>query len=301
VRDTTTAGYTLAARHAKIHLGDRALGSLGPVDFQRLYQQLLDDGLAPSTIRQVHVVSRQAMNLAVDYGWIVANPVPRAKPPRVSQAPIIPPTPDDAKRFLRVADDHQLKALWYFLALSGCRRGEALGLQWADVDWDQKTVIVRQIQVGKAAKRRTHPPKTRSGARTIALSDFLLDVLRDHAGTQREVWRADHARQPQPPWVFTTQHGTWIDGDNARRQFKRLIAKARLPNSTRIHDLRHAMATTWLSRGVPVKVVSERLGHASIAITLQLYAHVLPGMQHAAANQMDAWLTEVDTPNISDP
>lgn len=300
IRDTTLAGYQLAARHAKAALADKPLRALTPLNFQRLYQTLIEAGLAPSTVRQVHVVCRQALNAAVDYGLVAVNPVLRAKPPRVTQTPITPPSPTDAMTFLRVADSHPLKAFWYFLALSGCRRGEALGLQWTDIDWERKTAAIRTIQVGKGRQRRLHAPKTQSGARTLALSDFLVAILRNHQDQQRAAWSLDHPGEPLPPWVFTTRRGTWLAGDNVRRTFKILLRRAGLPETTRIHDLRHAMATTWLSQGVPVKVVSERLGHASIAITLQLYAHVLPGMQHAAANQIDSWLTGAESGTAED-
>lgn len=89
-------------------------------------------------------------------------------------------------------------------------------------------------------------------------------------------------------WVFTTRTGTWLSPRNVHRRFKQLLKLANLPETTRIHDLRHAMATHWLTQGVPVKVVSERLGHSSIAITLQVYGHVLPHMQSQAAQMMDA-------------
>ena len=105
---------------------------------------------------------------------------------------------------------HLLKAFWYFLALSGCRRGEALGLQWTDIDWEQKTATIRTIQVGKASQRRLHAPKTQSGARTLALSDFLAAILRSHQDQQRMAWSVDHAGEPLPPWVFTTRRGTWL-------------------------------------------------------------------------------------------
>lgn len=290
VRDTTAEGYRYAARHAKAALGHKSLQSLTPLDFQTLYQTLAQAGLAPSTIRQVHTVCRQALNAALDYGLVTANPVLRAKPPRVSPTPIQPLTPEEARAFLRAADTHRLKALWYFLALSGCRRGEALGLQWTDINWAQGTATIHRIQVGKASQRRVHAPKTASGARTVALSEFLLAILRTHREEQRALWQADHLGQPEPPWVFTTRRGTWLAGDNVRRTFKALLRAAGLAETTRIHDLRHAMATIWLSQGVPVKVVSERLGHASTAITLQLYAHVLPGIQQAAAERLDEWI-----------
>ena len=132
---------------------------------------------------------------------------------------------------------HLLKAFWYFLALSGCRRGEALGLQWTDIDWEQKTATIRTIQVGKASQRRLHAPKTQSGARTLALSDFLAAILRGHQDQQRMAWSVDHAGEPLPPWVFTTRRGTWLARDNVRRTFKILLRRAGLPETTRIHDL----------------------------------------------------------------
>ncbi len=133
-------------------------------------------------------------------------------------------------------------------------------------------MTIRQIQVGKAAHRHIHPPKTRSGARTIALSDFLVGILRTHHTTQEADWEKTHPNQRMSEWVFQAPSGTWLDGDQTRKMFKRLLRKAGLSETTRIHDLRHAMATTWLSQGIAVKVVSERLGHASIAITLPLHA-----------------------------
>ena len=97
-------------------------------------------------------------------------------------------------------------------------------------------------------------------------------------------WDSDWARAP---WVFTTKTGRWLAPNHVHETFKRLLHRAHLPPAIRIHDLRHAMATQWLAQGIPVKVVSERLGHANVAITLEVYSHVLPDMQAQAAQQMD--------------
>ncbi len=144
--------------------------SLTPLDIQGLYTALLQRGVKPATIRIVHNVCRQSLDDAVNYGFIAHNPVHRAKPPRVAQAVIQPPTPEQAKAFLRVADDHPWKVLWYVIALSGCRRGEALGLQWGDIDWEASTITIQRTLTGKAAHRQIHEPKTAQGRRVIAAS-----------------------------------------------------------------------------------------------------------------------------------
>ena len=179
------------------------------------------------------MVSRQALNAAVDYGLLAVNPVLRAKSRRITQTPIAPPSPSDAKP--------PLKGLLVLLGVIrvSAGRGEALGLQWTDIDWEQKTATIRTIQVGKASQRRLHAPKTQSGARTLALSDFLAAILRSHQDQQRMAWSVDHAGEPLPPWVFTTRRGIWLAGDNVRRTFKILLRRAGLPETPRIHDLRY--------------------------------------------------------------
>ena len=291
VRETTWSAYHYASLHAIRVLGDKSLRSLTPLDIQGLYSTLLTLGLKPATIRIVHNVCRQSLDDAVDYGFIPQNPVHRAKPPRVDQAVVHPPTAIQAKTFLHAANDHPWKTLWYFIALTGCRRGEALGLQWGDINWDSGTVTIQRTLAGKAARRKIHEPKTARGRRSIAASRYLLQALREHQHQRTLMKIAAGSRWSETnPWVFTTRTGKALDGDNVRRTFKKLVASVGLPPTTRIHDLRHAMATSWLAAGVPVKIVSERLGHASIAITLQLYGHVLPNMQADAAEQMDASL-----------
>ena len=190
------------------------------------------------------------------------------------------------------------RVLWYVIALTGCRRGEALGLQWGDIDWDRRTIIIQRTLAGKAARKQLHEPKTAAGRRVVASSMFLMGLMKDHLHQQKLVRLAAGPDWVDTGFVFTTRTEKPLDGDNVRRAFKKLLTVAGLDKSTRIHDLRHAMATTWLAQGIPVKVVSERLGHASIAITLQLYGHVLPNMQAEAAEQMDTWLLG-DNPDAS--
>ncbi|MDG6999571.1 MAG: tyrosine-type recombinase/integrase, partial [Nitrososphaerota archaeon] len=128
----------------------------------------------------------------------------------------------------------------------------------------------------------------------ISLSPYLVDILRQHQQRQQDERLAAGPRWEEGNWVFTTRSGKWLSPRNVHRRFKQLLKAANLPETARIHDLRHAMATYWLTHGVPVKVVSERLGHSTIAITLQVYGHVLPHMQLEAAQMMDATILGVD-------
>lgn len=293
IRETTWNAYFHAAQPLLERIGPKPLKQVTPIDIQAVYTECLSSGrFKPATLRITHNVCRQALQDAVDWGLIPTNPALWVKPPRVPRPAVHPPTPDEARRLFQVADAHPWRALWYVLALTGCRRGEALGLQWPDVDWDHRTLTIQRTLVGKASRRYTREPKTASGRRVVAVSRFLLDCLREHRHRQLVMRVSAGSAWQDTGFVFTTRSGRPLDGDNVRREFKKLLAAAALPPDMRIHDLRHAMATTWLARGVPAKVVSERLGHASIAITLQLYGHVLPNLQAEAADAMDAWLLQ---------
>ena len=152
----------------------------------------------------------------------------------------------------------------------------ALGLRWEDLDLEART-----LRVNKTVYRgQSCLPKTDSSRRTIKLSRLVTEALKQHLR--------------KCEWVFPTSRGTTINVNNLRyRSWKQLLERAHLPSGTRIHDLRHSAATLLLSKGVPIKVVSEMLGHSDVSITLSIYAHVLPDMQDSAAEAMD------DSLNIS--
>lgn len=194
------------------------------------------------------------------------------------------------EKALKFIDDDRLRGLWYFIALTGCRRGEALGLRWEDIDSSAKTVTIQRTLTGTGKTRRVQEPKTARSLRTMALSTVLVEVLRQHRKTQLVERVAAGPEWHESGYVFTARNGEWLDPNWARKRFKALCKAAKLPETTRIHDLRHSLATTWLAHGIPVQVVAERLGHASIAITLSLYAHVLPNQQAQAAEEIDAML-----------
>ena len=290
VRDTTLIAYR---RYAKPVLNSpvaqKRLKSLTALDFQAIYTDMTQAGKAAGTVRHTHGVVRSALTDAVEWGMIPFNPVERAKPPKkTTVAAETAPTPDESKMLLSVADGHRLKALWYFLALSGCRRGEALALKWADIDEDKKLIYIRRTLASDGSFRSIHEPKTSQGRRPLSATPYLLELFRAHRHQQKLERLAVGSEWAHSEYVFVNRRGGLLWPNTVWATFKRLLKQASLRNDIRIHDLRHAMASFWLSNGVPVKVVSERLGHANIAITLQIYGHLLPNMQADAAADMES-------------
>jgi integrase len=256
---------------------------------------MAQSGKAPSTVHHTYVVVHSALDQAVAWGLIPANPADRVKPPRVTQSEMVPPTVDELKRLLAAATGDRLQALWWLIALTGLRKGEALALKWSDVDWAQHTLRVVRTVAADGGLRSIHDAKTAAGRRSVALSPHLEEILMAHQERQaieQAAFGGDGGAWNAEGWVFCSEHGTLLWPANVNRRFRTLRQQAGLPDTVRIHDLRHAMATLWLSQGVPVRVVSERLGHASVSVTLQIYGHLLPHMQAAAAAQMEAQLVD---------
>lgn len=298
-RDTTIKAYRRYAKPLIEALGHRSLKTLTTGDFQSVISQLVQLGRATSTIHHTYVVAHSSLDTAVTWGLIPVNPVDRVKPPRVVSPEIVPPTVEEARRLLEATASDRLHALWVFIALTGCRKGEAMALKWPDINWAQHTVVIRRTVAADGGLLSIHDAKTVKGRRTIALSDYLITSLRDHEHRQslEQEWYGPEWNPEQ--WVFPSEKGTVLWPSNVNRRFRLLRQEAGLSAALRPHDLRHAMATSWLNAGVPIKVVSERLGHASIAITLQIYGHLLPTMQADAAQKMDAWIS--DLPSLPSP
>ncbi len=290
--DSTAQRYRLSLVHAQRLIGKIPLSKLTAQDIQRVYNALLAEGKASNTVKHVHVVLHAALEQAVTWDLIPKNPTRGTKPPQPQAHELVIPTREQSQEFMDICEKDRLWALWAFIAFTGVRRGEALALQWSDIDWTTKTVTIQRTMSGYASHRSVNPPKTKTGRRVLDLSSYLVEVLESHRAQQaleREV-RGDEWQEGE--WVFTTRNGTWLSPAHVYMHFKKLAKQSGLPEDMRIHDLRHTMATYWLANGVPIKVVSERLGHANIGITLQIYAHVMPGMQAKASEEMDAWMRD---------
>ena len=287
--------YDSYRRMMKLHvvptLGHRALQHFTAPMLTRLYADLLEGGkrdgsggLSAKTVRYVHTTIHKALADAVDAGVLTINVADRAKAPRPSRIAAREMqfwAPGELREFLHSVHGLRLEAAWHLAAMTGMRRGEVLGLRWRDVDLDACRLAIRQTIISIAYEVAVSTPKTHQ-ARTVDLDAATVGQLRAHGERQRlerATWGVGYGENDL---VFRRENGEPIHPDTFTQSFERAIAKTALPK-IRLHDLRHTHATIALRAGVPVKVISERLGHESPAFTLKQYAHVLPGMQAEAA------------------
>ena len=280
-------------RHVVPALGAVPLDKLTVEDLDLFYARLLTSGrlngergaagLSPKTVRNIHLMLNKALADAHRKGTVVRNVAALADAPSLKarrRAEIKAWDVDQLAVFLDAIAAHRLYAGFHLAAHTGMRRGEVLGLPWGDVDLEVGRLSVRQALVSVAYEVELSDVKTGSGRRTIDLDPGTVDVLK--------LWRIQRSeecggREPRDDdLVFTKEDGALIHPDSFSQTFDRKVAKLPVPPIS-LHDLRHTHATLLLKAGVPVKVVSERLGHASAAFTMTVYQHVLPGMQSEAA------------------
>ena len=283
-------------RNMEVHvlpaLGTRPLQQLTAAMLNALYGQLVARGngrgaLSPKTVHYIHTIVHKALADAVDAGVVPSNVAMRAKPPRPGRRAMREIRcwePEDLARFLDHVRGTRLEAAWRLAAMTGMRRGEILGLRWKDVDLDRACISVRHAVVSIAYTVLESTPKSHQ-ARVIDLDPETVEQLRAHRERQqieRDDWGADYRCNDL---VVARENGEPIHPHGFSQAFGRLVHNAGLER-IRLHDLRHTHATLAVKAGVPVKVISERLGHESPAFTLRQYAHVVPGMQAEAALQI---------------
>jgi len=297
LRPSTWDGYRRKIElHVVPSIGHVPLRRLRVEHLESLYTALLSDGRAdgaggldPKSVLEVHVIMRKALADAARKGLVVRNVADgaeapkRRRPKRVVRAWTAP----QLQAFLLVARHHRLFAAFWLAATTGMRRSELLGLRWEDLDTDSGRLSVHRALVSVAYKLHESQGKTSSARRCIDLDPTTIDVLirwRDRLAL--ELHRTVHLGD----YLFPTIEGGPTHPDLFSQAFNRLIAGLDVPR-LRLHDLRHTHATLLLKAGVPIKVVSERLGHATPGFTMATYQHVLPGMQAEAARTFEALVT----------
>jgi integrase len=293
-RPSTISSYRLLLRRSVLPtIGHIELQALRAVDLDVLYSQLLERGLAASTVRKAHVVLGKAFSDAARKELLVRNPARFATPPSASaaRAPEMRHwTPAELGTFLSEIRAHHQYPVIRTAAMTGLRRGELCGLRWTDVDLDGGTLSVRRTIASVDGKLVHGDVKTARSRRVIDVDPTTVATLRAWRRTQLEDRLLVGSAWIDTGLVFTMPNGEGWHPKSISQAFDRLVrasvAKALQPPVPRIrfHDLRHTHASQLLAAGVNVKVVSERLGHSSVAFTLDTYAHVMPGQQaHAAA------------------
>ena len=296
LRPTTNASYAMLAKeHIIPRLGGLQLQRLNAAAINALYAYLLDEGrvrgeggLSASSVRRVHAVLHRACRDAVRWGRLTVNPVDAADPPKTSaehtdRLPVW--NSEQLAAFLASVTDDRLFALWRVLAMTGMRRGEALGLQWSCLDMKSSTLTIRRAWVPVNGVAQMSEPKTRRGRRTIALDPVTLQALKAHAARQAEERSDWDVAWVQAGFVFTGTDGQPLQPWAVSKAFRDHRTAAMLPEIP-LHGLRHTYATLALATGVNPRIVSARLGHATVALTLDVYSHVLPQADQEAADRI---------------
>ncbi|MHB8329141.1 MAG: site-specific integrase [Acidimicrobiales bacterium] len=280
LRASTLAQYrNVVACWVVPHLGGVKAAGLTPRHVDELNAALAK--LSPRS-RQLSVgILKAACKWAAENGYLARSPVAGVQRPRVEQHAVEPWTVEEARSFLAATAGDRLAFAWALLLTRGLRRGELCGLRWEDVDLDSATLRLTRTRVVVDGMATDSTPKTRAGVRSIPLDAKLVAVLRQHWATQAAEKLAAGAVYRDPGWLLCDELGSPVHPDTLSGWLDKRIALTGL-RRIRLHDARHTAASLMLASGVPVKVVSEMLGHASPTITLSIYAHVMPGMAEAA-------------------
>jgi len=286
VRPSTFESYAMHARvHLKPRIGDVRLQALTVEGVSRLYGDLLDSGLSAASVRRIHSTLRRSLRDARRSGRVVRNPAEDARLPQV-------PTPDmnvwnasTVRRFLdslSTSEDEQPHTLFGLMIATGMRRGEVLGLSWSELDFDHATLRVVRTLVSVNGKILASEPKTKRSRRTIGLDERTVALLRRHRVRQVERRVAWGKAWAETDLVFDDGRGGALHPDAVSKRFAKLVKEAGVP-VIRLHDLRHTAATLMLSAGVAAKIASERLGHSTIAVTMDTYTAFVPSLDADAA------------------
>jgi integrase len=265
------------------HLGGCKLAKVAPVHVQQLFCTLERDRVSARGQQMAGTLLHKALRDAVRLHLIPSNPAADVEKPRPDKPKMQVYDEVQARVLLAAASGHRLYALFVLALDTGMRQGELFALQWDNVDFDAGIVIVQRSLEEINGKQRIKEPKSGKGRR-IDLSAFAVEALQKH----RKAMLAEGNYRPDGP-IFCAPEGGWLLKPNFQRRVFRPLQQAAKLTTIRFHDLRHTAATLMLLNDVNVKVVSERLGHASIQLTLDTYSHVLPTMQRIAAEKMDAF------------
>jgi integrase len=293
IKGRTRVAYALNVRRLPPWLGAKRLDELRPADFQRFYSELTNDGKASNTVRQVHMTMHKAMNDALRLDMVTRNPTEGVELPRLAQKEILFYTEEQLARLFRATSGDRFHALWIVLGTLGVRLGEALGLQWSDIDWQQGSVSIAR----KLERDREHGVlvlselKTKYSKRTLHLGAGPLAALAGHRDRQDfERKKAGDAWQ-EHGLVFTTIYGGPLDQTRIHEHWTPAVAKAGLPRYNP-HALRHSVASNLLRGGCDLMKVARMLGHRNATMVLQVYGHLLPDEHRDASVMMDAMLSK---------
>jgi integrase len=298
VRPRTYERYEELVRlHIAPVLGRYESQKLSAQHLQAFYAKKAEEGLSAATINHFHNVLHKALDTAMKWNLVARNVCDLVSPPRRKRFEVHPLTLEQVHRLLIVVEGHEMEALFKLALATGLRRGELMGLKWQDINLEIGVLQVRRILSRVPSKMPGKgyveaEPKTQKSRRSVVIAPFALEALKKHREHQLEAKIKAGPLWQDHDYVFCTSIGTHLNPTrDMLDQLKALLKKAGLPE-IRFHDLRHSAATLLLSVGVHPKVVQEILGHSQISVTMDVYSHVLPGMQQDAMSRLNNALKE---------
>lgn len=282
VRPGTYRGYEQLVRvHLIPALGRKRLDRLTPADVQSLLNAKVEAGLSPRTVQYMHAVLRSALKQAHRWSMVPRNVAALVDSPKVEREEIQPFGSNEVRALLDAVAGDRLEALYTVAVTMGLRQGEALGLQWDDVDLEAGTLSVRRQLLRSGGRLELKPLKTARARRTLTMPQVVIASLIEHRRRQIA------AGVVPAGYVFAATTGSPLDARNVVRMFKAVLRRASLPDR-RFHDLRHSAASLLLVQGVAPKVVQGILGHSQIGVTMDTYSHLVPELHRDAADRIDA-------------
>ena len=303
----TVARYENFLKRINKAIGHKKLKDIKPLHLNAFYRNLGEEGvkqdckgrsikgatLSPKTIVEHHRLISTILSYAVKWQLLEMNVAQRADPPAVPHTEISILDEQEIKHLLALLEEEpmQYKVMIKLLIYTGMRRGELCGLEWKDIDFETGLLrIVRSSQYIGNRKIITKEPKTKAGRREMILSKSAIDMLREY-----RKWQNQKRLQVGEDWIdndrlFTQWNGVPIYPDTISDRFANFIKKHDLPKVT-LHSLRHSNATLLIAEGVDVKTVSQRLGHADVSTTLNIYTHALQSRDKEAAERLEQALS----------
>jgi len=289
-RNTTETYEFFVHKHIIPSIGMIPLTSLRPSHLQHLYKEKQDSGLGARSRRYIHSTLHRALKIAVQQGLISHNPADAVESPKVQHRDMKIMSESDIHLFLEYARSTPYYALFYLALFTGMRRSELLALQWTDVDLATGNISVnRTLHQLRNKEIVISQPKTAKSRRRIELPQSAVEVLKEHRKQQKDLLRALGKTLEDEDFMFLNNKGKHLLPDGVSKAWAKL-AKQTGMTGIRLHDARHTHASLMLKQDTHPKIVQERLGHASIQVTLDTYSHVVPGLQKAAAKRFDEML-----------
>ena len=282
---TLDAIESIVGHHLMPVLGHVQLRQLQPPMIQAYYGQACEK-LSARSVHYHHRILKQALKYAVRQGYLGRNPCELVDPPSPKGKPMRTLTQSEVTDLLIAAGTNTHYPIIYTAVSTGLRQAELLGLRWRDVDLASHTISVNRVLYKRRGVCQFNEPKTDHSRRRVSMTAKLAEFMTEYRLERERLYHEGGRTITLDDLIFANHDGKPVDPGVLTHNFARIARRAGLEN-VRFHDLRHTFASLMLLRGVPAKVISEALGHASVAFTLQTYSHILPGMHSKAMALLD--------------